>query len=90
MKYQNLGNMTYDPADPEDNSFLPDYNKHMEVLADVDRRLASLFSQGLDECHNVQHFFKACFFFSALELTGIQDPLLLGSAKFDLHISMSL
>lgn len=59
MIYQNLGNITYDPADPEDNSFFPDYHKHMGVLEDVDRRLASLFSQGLDECHNMEHFFKA-------------------------------
>ncbi|XP_028032579.1 dynein beta chain, ciliary-like isoform X2 [Bombyx mandarina] len=56
--YQNLGNMTYDPADPEDEKFLADYEKHMAVLEDVDRRLASLFSQGLDECHNLEHFFK--------------------------------
>lgn len=50
--------MTYDPADPEDEKFLADYEKHMAVLEDVDRRLASLFSQGLDECHNLEHFFK--------------------------------
>ncbi|XP_037301353.1 LOW QUALITY PROTEIN: dynein beta chain, ciliary-like, partial [Manduca sexta] len=56
--YQNLGNITYDPADPESEIFLPDYHKHMGVLEDVDRRLASLFSQGLDECHNLEHFFK--------------------------------
>ncbi|XP_073950936.1 dynein beta chain, ciliary-like [Choristoneura fumiferana] len=56
--YQNLGNITYDPADPEDNSFLPDYKKHMGVLADVDRRLASLFTQGLDECNDQPHFIK--------------------------------
>ncbi|XP_063367395.1 dynein beta chain, ciliary-like [Cydia amplana] len=56
--YQNLGNITYDPADPEDNSFLPDYEKHMAVLNQMDRRLASLFSQGLDECHNMQQIFK--------------------------------
>ncbi|XP_060805137.1 dynein beta chain, ciliary [Amyelois transitella] len=56
--YQNLGNITYDPADPEDNKFLPDHAQHMKVLEDVDRRLASLFSQGLDECHNLEHFFK--------------------------------
>ncbi|KAJ0173728.1 hypothetical protein K1T71_010877 [Dendrolimus kikuchii] len=56
--YQNLGSINYDPADPEDESFLKDYNKHMTVIEDVDRRLASLFSQGLDECHNLEHFFK--------------------------------
>ncbi|KAL0819776.1 hypothetical protein ABMA28_007817 [Loxostege sticticalis] len=58
LKYQHLGNINYDPADPEDNSFLKDYAKHMDVLEDIDRRLASLFSQGLDECHNLEHFFK--------------------------------
>ncbi|CAH0400414.1 unnamed protein product [Chilo suppressalis] len=58
LKYQHLGNINYDPADPEDNSFLPDYEKHIKVLEDIDRRLASLLSQGLDECHNLQHFFK--------------------------------
>ncbi|XP_045527512.1 dynein beta chain, ciliary-like [Pieris brassicae] len=56
--YQNLGNITYDPADPEDNRFQADYVKHMGVLDDVDQRLASLFTQGLDECHNLEHFFK--------------------------------
>ncbi|CAH2045643.1 unnamed protein product, partial [Iphiclides podalirius] len=58
VKYQILGNITYDPADPEDKSFLVDYNNHMLVLEDVDKRLASLFSQGLDECLNLQHFYK--------------------------------
>nr|XP_049704637.1 dynein beta chain, ciliary-like [Helicoverpa armigera] len=58
VKYSNLGNITYDPADPEDESFLPDHDEHMAVLEDTDRRLASLFAQGLDECHNLEHFFK--------------------------------
>lgn len=53
-----MGNITYDPADPENQLFYPDYEKHMGVLEDVDRRLASLFSQGLEECHNLEHFFK--------------------------------
>ncbi|KAF9414328.1 hypothetical protein HW555_007725, partial [Spodoptera exigua] len=57
-KYNHLGNIQYDPADPEDDSFLADYDTHMAVLEDVDRRLASLFAQGLDECHNLEHFFK--------------------------------
>ncbi|KAJ8713922.1 hypothetical protein PYW08_007542 [Mythimna loreyi] len=56
--YINLGNITYDPADPEDDSFLKDYAAHMKELEDIDRRLASLFSQGLDECQNLEHFFK--------------------------------
>ncbi|XP_013170954.1 PREDICTED: dynein beta chain, ciliary-like [Papilio xuthus] len=58
IKYQSLGNITYDPADPEDPSFIKDHKKHMVVLEDVDKKLASLFSQGLDECENLQHFFK--------------------------------
>nr|CAB3508098.1 unnamed protein product [Spodoptera littoralis] len=58
LRYNYLGNIQYDPADPEDDSFLADYDAHMAVLDDVDRRLASLFSQGLDECHNLEHFFK--------------------------------
>lgn len=58
LKYGHLGNIAYDPADPEDDSFLVDYEAHMAVLDDVDRRLASLFTQGLDECHNLEHFFK--------------------------------
>ncbi|OWR50188.1 Dynein beta chain ciliary [Danaus plexippus plexippus] len=56
--YQNLGNITYDPADPEDTRFLADYDKHMKVIEHMDRRLASLFAQGLDECHDLEHFFK--------------------------------
>lgn len=59
--YQHLGNITYDPADPEDPKFLTDYAKHMGVLEDVDRRLASLFSQGLDECNDLEHFYKVFF-----------------------------
>ncbi|XP_068619246.1 dynein beta chain, ciliary-like [Battus philenor] len=58
IKYQNIGNITYDPADPEDPSFLADYDKHMLVLEDVDKRLASLFSQSMDEIENLSHFFK--------------------------------
>lgn len=58
IKYQELGYINYDPADPEDESFIPDYHKYMGIIEDVDRRLASLFSQGLDECHNLTHFYK--------------------------------
>ncbi|VVD05318.1 unnamed protein product [Leptidea sinapis] len=42
----------------EKMEFAADYTKHMKVLDDVDQRLASLFTQGLDECHNLEHFFK--------------------------------
>ncbi|XP_075982942.1 dynein beta chain, ciliary-like [Anticarsia gemmatalis] len=58
LKYAQLGNITYDPADPENDAFLKDYAHIQGVLEDTDRKLASLFTQGLDECHNVQHFFK--------------------------------
>lgn len=68
LDYQHLGNITYDPADPEDNRFLTDYEKHMGVLEDVDRKLASLFSQGLDECNDLEHFFKVCTIFIIVSL----------------------
>ncbi|CAB3248911.1 unnamed protein product [Arctia plantaginis] len=58
QKYVILGNMTYDPAEPESNRFLVDYEKFQDVLEDTDRKLASIFTQGLDECHNFEHFFK--------------------------------
>ncbi|KAI5631347.1 dynein beta chain, ciliary [Phthorimaea operculella] len=58
LTYQYLGNISYDPADPEDESFLKDYKNHMKILEDVDYQLASLFSQGFDECYNLEHMFK--------------------------------
>ncbi|GBP61183.1 Dynein beta chain, ciliary [Eumeta japonica] len=57
--YANLSNITYDPSDPEDDTmFQADYVKHMKVLEDIDRRLAALFSHGLDECQDLDHIFK--------------------------------
>lgn len=64
VTYMKLGNITYDPADPEDNSFLKDNEAHLKELENIDRRLASLFSQGLDECQNMENFFKVFISFS--------------------------
>ncbi|XP_041969099.1 dynein beta chain, ciliary-like [Aricia agestis] len=58
VTYQKLGSITYDPAEPEDEQFEGEHRRHARVLRDVDRRLAALFAQGLDECHNLEHFFK--------------------------------
>lgn len=62
QSYNILGNMTYDPAEPESNRFLVDFEKFQGVLEDTDRKLASIFTQGLDECHNFEHFFKVSRF----------------------------
>ncbi|CAB3248907.1 unnamed protein product [Arctia plantaginis] len=58
LKYAQLGTLAYDPADPEDESFTEDYEKFQAILEDTDRKLASLFTQGLQECNDLDHFFK--------------------------------
>ncbi|KAI5643132.1 dynein beta chain, ciliary [Phthorimaea operculella] len=59
LAYQELGNIAYDPADPEDPSFLVDREKFMKyVNEDVMGQLATLFAQGLDDCNSLDHVYK--------------------------------
>ncbi|KAJ2944771.1 hypothetical protein O0L34_g1660 [Tuta absoluta] len=58
LDYQNLGSISYNPADPEDNRFCVDYENHVKNLKDIDNQLASPFTQALDECQHLEDIFK--------------------------------
>lgn len=49
---------TYDVLDPEDPSFLLDYEAFQSNIQDLDRRLASILCQAFDDCSNLESVFK--------------------------------
>lgn len=53
-----LQNVTYDPADPEDPSFINDYKDFVNKITDMDRRMAAITTLAFDECHNLEAIFK--------------------------------
>lgn len=52
---------TYDVLDPEDPSFLLDYETFQRNIQDLDRRLASILCQAFDDCSNLESVFKVDF-----------------------------
>lgn len=56
-----FGNISYDPLDPDDDSFDKDYQKFLDEVIDLDRKLGALFSQAYDECFNLESIFKVSF-----------------------------
>jgi dynein heavy chain len=53
-----FGCITYDPLDPEDQSFVNDYTLFMGKIADMDRKLAAIFCQAFDDCFNLETVYK--------------------------------
>lgn len=49
---------SYDVLDPEDTTFLQDYNVFQNRIWDLDRRLAAILCQAFDECYNLEAVFK--------------------------------
>ncbi|XP_052121253.1 dynein beta chain, ciliary-like isoform X2 [Frankliniella occidentalis] len=52
---------SYDVLDPEDTTFLQDYNVFQNRIWDLDRRLAAILCQGFDECYNLEAVFKLIY-----------------------------
>ncbi|KAG8321110.1 hypothetical protein J6590_052486 [Homalodisca vitripennis] len=63
---------TYDVLDPEDPSFLIDYESFQKNIEDLDRRLASILCQAFDDCSNLESVFKL------IEIVGsvLERPLI--------------
>ncbi|XP_071446269.1 dynein beta chain, ciliary-like [Hetaerina americana] len=61
-----FANKTYDALDPESNDFHKDYEWFQERIEDFDRRLASVFSQAYDDCHNLESIFKLIYIVGSL------------------------
>jgi dynein heavy chain len=53
-----FGGITYDPLNPEDESFVHDYTAFMGKIADMDRKLAAIFCQAFDDCFNLESVYK--------------------------------
>lgn len=51
-------NVSYDPAEPDDPSFIDDFNVFKVQVLDLDRRLAAITSLAWNECHNLDSIFK--------------------------------
>lgn len=58
---------TYDVLDPEDPSFLIDYEAFQSNIQDLDRRLASILCQAFDDCSNLESVFKVGIVLSILK-----------------------
>ncbi|XP_068084396.1 dynein beta chain, ciliary [Anabrus simplex] len=53
-----FGSKTYDVLDPEDLSFVKDYEAFQARIRDLDRRLASVLCLAFDDCFNLHSVFK--------------------------------
>ncbi|XP_057654279.1 dynein beta chain, ciliary-like [Diorhabda carinulata] len=56
--YQVFSNITYEVLDLTDDHIVRDANTFQQNCADLDRRLAAIFSQAFDDCHNLEAIFK--------------------------------
>lgn len=56
--YNVFRNIQYDILDPEDRNIEADNAAFESKCLDLDRRLAAIFSQAFDDCHNLDAIFK--------------------------------
>ncbi|XP_066093696.1 dynein axonemal heavy chain 17 isoform X2 [Saccopteryx bilineata] len=63
----------YDPLDPEDSSFDDDYADFETKIQDLDRRLATIFCQGFDDCNCIKSCAKLLYMCGNL----LERPLIL-------------
>ena len=61
--------IAYDPADPEDDSFLEDYKLFSEKVLDMDRRLAAISTLAFGDCYNLEAMFRVNDFINVILLT---------------------
>ncbi|XP_059763861.1 dynein axonemal heavy chain 17 isoform X1 [Balaenoptera ricei] len=63
----------YDPLDPGDSSFDDDYAEFETKIQDLDRRLATIFCQGFDDCSSIESCAKLLHMYGSL----LERPLIL-------------
>ncbi|XP_025783344.1 dynein heavy chain 17, axonemal [Puma concolor] len=63
----------YDPLDPGDSSFDDDYAGFETKIQDLDRRLATIFCQGFDDCSSIESCAKLLYMCGGL----LERPLIL-------------
>ncbi|KAI4566906.1 hypothetical protein MJG53_015583 [Ovis ammon polii x Ovis aries] len=63
----------YDPLDPGDSSFDDDYADFETKIQDLDRRLATIFCQGFDDCNSIESSTKLLHMCGGL----LERPLIL-------------
>ncbi|KAM4843232.1 dynein axonemal heavy chain 17 [Thomomys bottae] len=63
----------YDPLDPGDSSFDDDYADFETKIQDLDRRLATIFCQGFDDCNSIESSAKLLYMCGGL----LERPLIL-------------
>ncbi|XP_036920260.1 dynein heavy chain 17, axonemal [Sturnira hondurensis] len=63
----------YDPLDPGDSSFDDDYADFETKIQDLDRRLATIFGQGFDDCNSIESCAKLLYMCGGL----LERPLIL-------------
>ncbi|XP_025715360.1 dynein axonemal heavy chain 17 isoform X2 [Callorhinus ursinus] len=63
----------YDPLDPGDSSFDDDYTDFETKIQDLDRRLATIFCQGFDDCRSIESCAKLLHMCGGL----LERPLIL-------------
>ncbi|KAJ9598678.1 hypothetical protein L9F63_010627, partial [Diploptera punctata] len=56
-----FGSITYDPLDPEDESFLKDYDIFKNKIKDFDHKLAAIFSQAFEDTNNLENIYKLIY-----------------------------
>ncbi|GAB5581369.1 dynein axonemal heavy chain 17 isoform X1 [Prionailurus iriomotensis] len=65
----------YDPLDPGDSSFDDDYAGFETKIQDLDRRLATIFCQGFDDCSSIESCSKPALLYMCGGL--LERPLIL-------------
>ncbi|KAM5306863.1 dynein axonemal heavy chain 17 isoform 1-T1 [Glossophaga mutica] len=68
-----LADCKYDPLDPGDSSFDDDYADFETKIQDLDRRLATIFCQGFDDCNSIESCAKLLYMCGGL----LERPLIL-------------
>lgn len=56
--YLHFANIQYDLLEPEEKAIIKDNEIYMKKCDDLDQRLAAIFEQVFDDCHNMESVFK--------------------------------
>lgn len=53
-----FGSRTYDVLDPDDKSFINDYEQFQNSIHDMDLKLSAVLCQAFEDCSNLESMFK--------------------------------
>lgn len=56
--YSQFSTKSYDVLDPDDRSFQIDFAQFQQKISDMDLKLASIFCQAFENCHNLDSIYK--------------------------------